>query len=172
MGHAAAVDIKDTLAYKSLIQLSMDGPNVNIRVYNELNEEIKNNHKIHLLNIGMCSLHKCNNAYRTGVVASAWNISMFLRSIFIVCHDVPAHRDDYVKGTGSQHCLTRWVENSRVADRAIEVVPSMKIYIEAFKSVHNPGIKSFDIVMDYCKDKLLTENWPASHQLQSYWNHF
>ncbi len=171
MGHAAAVDIlkvfessiKDILAYKSLIQLSMDGPNINICVCNDLNEEIKDGHNVHLLNIGSCGLHKCNNAYRTGVVASGWNISMFLRSLFIICHDVPAYRDDYVKVTGSQrfpfkHCLTGCVENACVAYRAIEIVPSIKKYIEAVKSgkVHNPGTKSFDIVMDYCKDNLLT----------------
>ncbi len=37
----------------------MNGPNVNIQVYNDLNEEIKDDHNIHLLNIGLCDLHKC-----------------------------------------------------------------------------------------------------------------
>ncbi len=39
-----------------------------------------------------------------------------------------------------------------------EIVTSMKKYIEAIKcgKNHNPGTKSFDIAMDYCKDNLLT----------------
>ena len=57
------------------------------------------------------------------------------RALWYLFHDSPARRDDYTTVTGStvfplKFCATQWVEDSRVAERALEIWPNVEKYIK------------------------------------------
>lgn len=133
LGHATASDLlhhfnKGTaqLDCKKILQISMDGPNVNVKFYNDLlvQREALDPNLPSLLDIGSCGLHVVHGAFRTAFESTGWKIDAFLRSLWYLFHDSPARRADYKEITGSdvfplQFCGTRWVEDSSIAERAV-----------------------------------------------------
>lgn len=55
-----------------MIQLSMDGPNVNKKLFKVIQSELK----------GSCGLHAVNGAFKAGAVDIKWNIIEFLRALY------------------------------------------------------------------------------------------
>ena len=53
-------------------------------------------------------------------------------------------------------CHHRWLENLRVAQRALEMRPSLILYVQkiAGKVVPNPGTSSFAVMQDFAEDQL------------------
>lgn len=149
------------LDLKHLISISMDGPNVNFKFLNNLQQEHGELHGgRQLISVGSCGLHTVHNSFKTGF--SVWNIEKLLRAMHYVFHNVPARREDYTKLTGTSlfplpFCGHRWVENLPVAERAIEVWPKLKEYVEAVrrKELPNPGTSSFDTIEAANKDPLI-----------------
>ena len=83
IGHGRAVDLLAhltecleglPLGFESVIQLSMDGPNVNWALYAKLNDLLQQEHGKEILNIGSCGLHTLHNSFKSGVEASAWEV--------------------------------------------------------------------------------------------------
>ena len=84
MGHGAAHDImnefkkahKDLDIVNNLIQLSMDGPNVNWASLDTLEEyrKIENPNAPTLINIGSCGLHVLHGAYKTALNETDWSL--------------------------------------------------------------------------------------------------
>lgn len=75
LGHARANNILEKLdealtkkfSHRQILQLSMDGPNVNKRVHKDLQSEICNNTAgMEMLDIGTCGLHTLHNAFKSG----------------------------------------------------------------------------------------------------------
>ena len=73
MGHATTADMlahlkngMDLLNPSSLVQISMDGPNVNWKFYHNLFQERKSEELPDLLNIGSCSLHVVHGSFKKG----------------------------------------------------------------------------------------------------------
>ena len=56
-----------------LLQVSSDGPNVNLAFLNILNRFRQDKEQPHLVNIGTCGLHTFHNAFKNGEKASDWN---------------------------------------------------------------------------------------------------
>ena len=79
----------------------MDGPNVNLKMLQKINEERTANEFHHLISIGSCGLHTVHGAFRTGAEATDWSIKKILRGAYIVLHDSPARREDYQEINGS-----------------------------------------------------------------------
>ena len=161
MGHASAEDMlrklesaSSCLNRKGLLQLSMDDPNVNWKLFNLLQLDLEETCDVKMLNIGSCGLHQLHNAFRTGSDASDWAIEKFLSSIYWLFKDTPARRDDFVAETGSsisplKFCSHRWVENAKVCQRAIELYPQLQQYITAVnsKKIYKPK----DQVIHHCQ---------------------
>ena len=66
-----------------MIQLSIDGPNTNWKVFDSLQkyrEELKYSS---LLNLGSCGLHMVHEAFNIGAQESCWNIFV-VGSLFMV----------------------------------------------------------------------------------------
>ena len=69
LGHVYASTICETLephladlGFKQLLQLSMDGPSVNWKVYNDIQAEMDRKHAgLKMLNMGSCGLHVLHN---------------------------------------------------------------------------------------------------------------
>ena len=170
MGHARCSDIYDcihesvesSLGYKNIVQLSMDGPNVNWSFHNKFESSKRDNFNSGLVNVGSCSLHKIHNAFKEGAKKSGWQIPGFLYALYNLFHETPARREDYEKVTSSdvfplKYCAHRWVENVSVAERAINMLPFIKVYVTEVKNkkLPNPSTKSYSTVEDSCEDPLL-----------------
>lgn len=132
-----------------ICQISMDGPNVNLKLSKDLCHEIKNlrnSISFDLLNIGSCGLHVVHNSFKNGNKRTGWSIDDFLQSLYYLFKDVPLRRADYAAVTGSDEfplkfCSVRWVENQSVAARAIKMLPNLRVYIRAVKSQQEKKLK-------------------------------
>ena len=109
------------LNIRQLWQLSMDGANVNWTFHEMLQQEMKVDHDMTLLNIGSWGLHVIHGAFKDGCVACEWNLIHIFSSMYIVFNETPARWEDYVKATSSndfpvKFCYHRWLENVSVAE--------------------------------------------------------
>ena len=149
------------LGYSCLLQLSMDGPNINWRVFEMVQTSVQTQTSKELLNVGSCGLHVLHNSFRDGAGATNWNIEHALSSFWWLFKDSPARRDDFLEVTRSsifplKFCSHRWVENVPVAERALEIFPQMLAYVKAAKAgtIKEPRNKSFEnvelVVQDTC----------------------
>lgn len=151
-----------TLAMRSLFN-SMDGPNVNWKVFRLMQEDVEKQTGKKLLNIGSCGLHVIHNFSRDGCSAAEWEVETFLSSVRWLFKDSPACREDYTSVTGStcfplDFCRHYWLENVPVVERALEIIPFVVQYVTAAKSgkVTEPKNKSFENVQKSVKDPLFT----------------
>ena len=170
LGHATAEDLlmtflqnlKDTgLDAKKMLQVSMDGPNVNLKFLKDLKKYLGDSPSDpELLDFGTCSLHTIHGAYKTAHNNSEWNIHRFLRSLYYFFKDFPSRRADYKRITGShlfplKFCsIIRWVENSKVIERAVEMLPHIKKYVDAFEE-KPPASENFGIIKSFVRNDLL-----------------
>ncbi|XP_075556329.1 uncharacterized protein LOC142588454 [Dermacentor variabilis] len=167
LGHTCSEDL--TLAFKKatedikhkILQVSMDGPNVNLRFLRSLKEELACHDSRQILEIGSCGLHVVHGAFKTGHAATGWNLVVFLRSIYNLFKYVPARRADYIRITAStsfplKFCAVRWLENSMVISRALQVLPHLIKYVEcSAKDKSKPKCTSFTTVETLVADTML-----------------
>jgi len=143
LGHACAVDlvhsfentVETKLGFANLVQLAMDGPNVNWSTFDKLQKKLEKEHKHQLLNIGSCGLHQLHNALKAGVEVAGWDLSHSMSAMHKLFDNVPARREDYETDTETDLyalsvCSHRWCENVKVCERAIKLVPSYQRYIK------------------------------------------
>ena len=152
-GHGTASDLLDhfklgtsKLQLKKITQISMDGPNVNLKFYRDFLDERQNfQPDIPIpIDIGSCGLHIIHGAFKTGFDETGWKIDNILRSLGYLFNDSPARRADYTDITSSmifplKFCGTRWIEDAAVADRAVICWENIKKYLK--KVVDNPKSK-------------------------------
>ena len=112
LGHASAhnlveacIESVSVLNVRNIVQISMDGPNVNWSFYNKFENIIQDQCSKTLLPTGSCGLHQIHNAFRFGSSQSDWNIDSYLSSLYYLFHDSPARRDDYEQGSHMWHTL-------------------------------------------------------------------
>ena len=157
MGHHTAVQMYEKLdtvcseiGFHNLMQLSMDGPNVNLKLLRLLQQNIKDQTGKNMVDVGSCGLHILHNSFRAGCAATESELGNALSSLKWLFKDVPARREDYTEVTGSSSfplnfCSHRWLENVEVAERALQILPFLNTYISAAKqgTVAEPSTKSF-----------------------------
>ena len=156
MGHATGNDILENL------QMVYD-PSLNRRTstnwkfFNLLQKDRVKKEQHNLIEIGSCSLHIIHGGFKTG----AGRFYMILQQDFTILHGTPARREDYISITGEERfplffCATRWVEDTVVADRLIEIWDStIKIvrYWEKLPKSKQSTSKSFLKVQEAVNDK-------------------
>ncbi|XP_063234890.1 uncharacterized protein LOC134537894 isoform X3 [Bacillus rossius redtenbacheri] len=144
-------------------QIALDGPNVNLKFLKDFNymmeKSADNEEDKKLIDVGTCSLHTVHGAYKTGHNKCEWQINNFLRALYYLFKDFPSRRADYTKSSGSTEfplkmCSIRWVENSKVIERALKMIPHLKKYV-AFVQPKRPETKNFSVVEDFLKDSFL-----------------
>ena len=144
------------LPLSSLLQVSMDGPAVNWKFIDLLNTSLEvDNTK--LLEMGSCGLHVIHGAFQSGHKASGWQVNAYLRALYGVFKDSPARRAQFTEITGSKvfpkkFCQVRWCENVSVAERALDVIPNVKKFVENTKKL-SASVTSANI-NSLCSDKL------------------
>ena len=138
LGHSTNLDLADKfsdeidpIGLHKILQISMDGPSVNHKFYQEIvkrREELEIHNK--MIDIGSCGLHIIHGAFKTGIKSTNWNAEKTLRGSYQLLHDTPARRADYISVTmstefPSSFCGTRWVEDREPADKLVKLWPNM-----------------------------------------------
>ena len=116
MGHSTANDLLEHFSSKidqfhadKLLQLSMDGPNVNWAFYDKVCSEREENELSILLNTGSCGLHVLHNAFKCGENGTSWKLKKTLKALYTILDESPARRSDYKDITGNK-CQTLFEE--------------------------------------------------------------
>ena len=70
--------------------------------------------------------------------STGWTLHIVFRALYLLFKDSPARRADYTSLTEStlfplKHCEIRWLENTTVAERAIEIFENVKKYVKQSK---------------------------------------
>ncbi|GBO29646.1 hypothetical protein AVEN_212602-1 [Araneus ventricosus] len=159
---AAFKEATKPLNLKKLSQVSMDGPNANFKFFKELTSCIKEGPEDpEILNMGSCGLHSVNLAFKTGAKCTNWKIFDFMRALYYVFKNSPARRALYTLYTNSKDfpkkfCAIRWLENSQVAERCLDILPHIKVFIEQVEKDKNaPTSKSYVTIKEHISDPLL-----------------
>ena len=61
-----------------MLQIGMDGPNVNTKFERDLSTQIFNNYGVSFLKLGSCGLHVTHNAFRKGINAFGFDVETFV----------------------------------------------------------------------------------------------
>ncbi len=86
MGHARAEDILENivgcietnnLTLQGVMQVSMDGPNVNWSFHKKFNDVLKEESGMKTMEVGSCGLHMLHNGFKSGMQASTWELDSF-----------------------------------------------------------------------------------------------
>ncbi|KAK0144411.1 hypothetical protein N1851_017231 [Merluccius polli] len=165
LGHARAEDLLESikecvakLNLRHLLSVSMDGPNVNLKMMKLLqNEHSELYGDAQLISVGSCGLHILHNAMKAGF--TTWQVDKLLRDMHYIFHNVPARREDYTSTTGSSTFPPTflWVENVPVTERAVDIWPMLLTYIDAVqkKKLPNPNTASYDNILAARDDELI-----------------
>ena len=94
-------DITKDLDHSHLYQISMDGPNVNIKFNQEFPANLKESNFHSLIDIGSCSLQTIHRSFTTGAEKSGWKLQKVLKGAHHILHNTHAQREDYESVTGS-----------------------------------------------------------------------
>lgn len=149
------------LDLRKMVSVSMDGPNVNWRFFEMLQQEHAESFGgAQLIVVGSCGLHTVHNAVKCGF--NDWQVEKVLRALHTIFLNVPARREDFCKLTQSNtfalpFCGHRWVENLPVVERALLIWPNILKYVDAVstKKLPNPGTSSFDTIEAATKDNFI-----------------
>ena len=146
LGHPTAANLlrglqdclPKTCSLTKVLQLSMDGPSVNWKMFNLLQNELSET-PYQLLDLGSCGLHTVHNAFKTAFKKTNWELDVLLRSCYYLFKDSPARRADYTKVTGSstfpmKFVGVRWLENQCSANRILVLIPHLQAYVNEIKS--------------------------------------
>ena len=170
MGGANAEQILETfteatnnLDRKNLLQISSDGPNVNLK-FLELHKNQRELDELpKLADIGTCGLHTVHGSLKNGIKNSNWNIGKTLKAMTKLLDKSPARREKYEMVTESNvyplpYCGHRWCENENCAHRAEQVWPGFVKFIDYLNKLpksQQPQGKSFKVLQDAVKDPLI-----------------
>ena len=142
---------KQNLNVKMLLNLGMDGPNVNLAFKELLKKNLSESYQSTFIDIGTCALHIANNAF--GKLVTILNSIVELDQMAIDFHFFfkysAGRREDFaqvseITGVISQHlekhCTSRWISLDKVLVKLIEQFDNLKEYfLTTVKSL--PGFK-------------------------------
>ena len=120
---------------ENLLQISSDGPNVNLLFLKEYDEKRSFNENPSLLNIGTCGLHMVHGSMKTGEKSTNLCLGKTLKAMNGVLHDTPARRETFEKITETNtyplpYCGHRWCENETCLQRAAQIWTSFIKFIK------------------------------------------
>ena len=179
------LEATDGLPQKSMVMLSMDGPNTNWKVYENLKSHRTEKELPQIINVGSCGLHIVHGAFQTGVKATGWKSEKVLKAMWKLFNDSPARRDLYIQLNTSDvfplmFCQTHWVEDEPVPIRAIEVWENVVNVIKHFqtlcKSKQPSKNNSYDTLVTHHTDVFMKVKLQffvdVASMLSSYLNQF
>ena len=119
----------------NLLQISSDGPNVNLLFLKNYDGKRSFNEKPSLLNIGTCGLHTVHGSMQTGEKSTNWCLGKTVKAMNGVLHDTPARRETFEKITETNtyplpYCGHCWCENETCLRRADQIWPAFIKFIK------------------------------------------
>ena len=109
------------LEKEKLLQVSSDGPNVNLLFLRVLTAKRKDEEHRHLTDLGTCGLHIAHNPFKHGEKASDWQLKKLMSFMSKIFHEAPGRGADFKTVTDAmekdysmQFITHRWVENDAV----------------------------------------------------------
>ena len=156
-------EVLKPLTKEEMINLGMDSPSTNWTVLRLIQDARIDDAVPPLEDIGSCGLHVISGALQTGVTDAGWSLKKGMQAMYNLFLDSPARRDLYIKLNESttfalKFCPTRWVENERVAEIALEVwdyhVKVVKQYMVEPVS-KRPSNFSFKTLVENYTDKFM-----------------
>lgn len=110
-----------------------------------------------LIVVGSCGLRTLHNTCKV------------LRAMHTIFHNTPARKEDFTVLTKTKQfslpfCSHRWLENLSAVERALEVWPSVTMFVNAVrtKRLPNPGTSSFDTLETAQKDLSSWQNFTST----------
>ena len=148
MGEATADDIMDTFNEAvskkvakpvDLLQISSDGPNVNLKFLKEYTKLRDFNQLPPLLDIGTCGLHTVHGSMKAGEKATKWEVGKTLKAMAGLLLEYPSRRSKYEKLTETStfplpYCGHRWCENETCLERASSIWHDFIKYVKYLNS--------------------------------------
>lgn len=138
IGIATSTDILDklyesmehaSLSSKNLIMLGSDGPNVNKKVMQLINDKMIVERKKPLIDIGTCNIHILHNAYQYALRELGDNGSELILAVFHFFKDWPSRWEDYTHVQKKmkvplnrfiKHVPSRWLTMETAAARVLQ----------------------------------------------------
>ena len=168
MGGANAEQILKTfedgiakLKPQEILQISSDGPNVNLKFLEQFSEN-RVCELPQLVNIGTCGLHTMYGSMKSGVKKTGWSVGKIMKAMWKILVECPARRNVYENITESNlyplpYCGHRWCENDNCSSRAEIVwfgfVKFVK-YNQGLQASKRPQGKSFTLLQESINDSL------------------
>ena len=78
-----------------LLQVGMDGPNVNLIFEKDLAHQISDSYGVSYINLGSCELHQAHNAFRKGILEFGFDLETFIHNTNYFFKLSAARREDY-----------------------------------------------------------------------------
>ena len=172
LGHSTNTDLLNSfnasilrILSRKIIQVSMDGPSVNHLFYEKYVQHRADMETEQLMvYIGSCGLHIIHGAFKFAFEKTSWGMKGIIKGTFVILHDTPARRADYISVTKSElfplfFCATRWIEDRAPADRLIEIWPNIIKIFQFWSTLpkkKQPSGKSFESVKSAVEDDLTT----------------
>ncbi|CAL4218681.1 unnamed protein product, partial [Meganyctiphanes norvegica] len=124
-----------------LLQIGMDGPNVNLKFENDLCTQIDNNYGVSFLKLGSCGLHITHNGFRKGITEFGFDFETFVCDINYFFKSSAARRQDYKlmeifteieAKYALKHTRVRWLSMKHPILRILEQWENLKEYFLNF----------------------------------------
>lgn len=157
MGRSTANDVLITflngtkdVEKSKMLQVSSDGPNVNLLFLKHLTKLREEEELPPLLDIGTCGLHVVHGSLKTGAKSSEWDLQRLLKAMWQLLHGSPARRAVYENVTESMEypskfCGHRWCENEGCAEKAEVILKNYQKFITricSLKMKDQPDLKT------------------------------
>ena len=150
------------LSLAKIIQLALDGPNVNLKLFRIFVDFMKKAPEpiaCKILDVGTCSIHIVHNSYKTAHKKVSWTVNEFLRSCYFLLKDFPTRRAAYRRLGKSKNfplkfCTIRWLENVPVLKQGLKILDPVRAYIKGVEK-KPPNSKTYHNVKTYLQDDFL-----------------
>ena len=86
-----------TLDDSKMLQLAMNGPNVNWFILSELRKQREEKEIPIIEDIGSCELHVVSGAFQSGMKATEWDLDKILRAMWKILDKSPSRRGEFLK---------------------------------------------------------------------------
>ena len=101
------------LRSENLYQISIDGPNVNKRFYEDFSGKFGDENYHKFIDISSCSLHIVHDAFRAVAEHFERELKKFLKGAFPVFRNSPARQEEYESVTGSSLYPLSFVQHGK-----------------------------------------------------------
>ena len=158
----------------NLLNLGMDGPNVNKKFEHDLKEELEKNNDNSFISCGSCPLHTVHNAFGKGMesLKERINLDQFVIDLHFFFERSAGRREDFKKMELItditvhyllRHCESRWLSIEKILVRIMEQFANIKTYFltelpktQAFKGKKGVGnTKRYQRIAECLKDPSL-----------------